>query len=156
MDFEKTKPDGLKMNTQVTNVSETLGSQILSEMARQKLTGFYFTFRQRQQLRSIDDRRELRRTLARLGCGAVDTAGDEQQIIEAIGRNTTPSHNGFMLGLQMLLSGLEMIAFGSWVGLIWTVGMAVFLLAILRAKRKTTESASPRQSPADRSGGVVQ
>jgi hypothetical protein len=144
------------METKLTHSVNSLGSRILSEMARQKLTGFYFTFRQRQQLRSIDDRQELRRALARLGCGAVDTSGDEQQIIEAIGRNTTPSHNGFMLGIQMLMSGLEMIAFGSWVGLIWTVGMAIFLLAILRAKRKTTESASPRQSPADRSGGVVQ
>ena len=40
--------------------------------------------------------------------------------------------------------------------LLSAVGLVIFLLTMLRAKRKSTESASSRQSPAAESDGVVQ
>ena len=78
------------MNTHVASSTETVGARILSEMARQKSTGMFFTFRQRMELRRIDDRRELRRTLAKWGFGEIDTAGTEAEILNAIGRAITP------------------------------------------------------------------
>ena len=96
------------MNTQVTRTSETLGSRILLELARQKTAGCYFTYRQRQQLRSIDDRDELRRTLAKWGFAEVDTAGGAEEIVAAIGRSVTP-----VATTIIVLSLLDFVFFGA-------------------------------------------
>ena len=101
------------MQTEVANHLGTLGTRILDVMARQQLTGMYFTFQQRQLLKRIDDREQLRRTLAKWGFGKVNTTGSEPEILEAIGRSICPSPKTMLLltVLDIVFSGFPSVLY---------------------------------------------
>jgi hypothetical protein len=69
---------------QIPKRHETLGARLLSELVRRSAAGMLFDFGQRQRLRQIDDRQELRACLEKWGLRQIDTSGSERQIIEAL------------------------------------------------------------------------
>ncbi len=98
------------------NYHETLGARLLAELVRRRMSGAIFNFSQRRQLRQIDDRQELRSSLAKWRLGQIDTSGSEAQIIDALWSANEPGRSFRIIecGLGIVSLAAELLRLVMW------------------------------------------